>query len=80
MKRTPTLQFVFDESIDRGMRISELPGRRGVSVATEQEQVLAELRAADKLLLTTHENPDGDALGSLLAMHWILAAARQGQR
>jgi ribosome-binding factor A len=24
MKRTPTLDFVFDESIDRGMRISEL--------------------------------------------------------
>ena len=24
MKRTPTLQFVFDESIDRGMRISEI--------------------------------------------------------
>ena len=24
MTRTPTLQFVFDESIDRGMRISEL--------------------------------------------------------
>lgn len=24
MKRTPTLQFVFDESIDRGIRISEL--------------------------------------------------------
>ncbi len=26
MKRTPTLQFVFDESIDRGMRITELLG------------------------------------------------------
>jgi len=26
MKRTPTLQFVFDESIGRGMRISELLG------------------------------------------------------
>jgi ribosome-binding factor A len=24
MKRTPTLQFIFDESIDRGMRITEL--------------------------------------------------------
>src|SRR4051812_18193610 len=24
MKRTPTLEFVFDESIDRGMRITEL--------------------------------------------------------
>jgi phosphoesterase RecJ-like protein len=43
-----------------------------VSVATEQEQVVTELRGADKLLLTTHENPDGDALGSLLAMHGIL--------
>jgi len=27
LKRTPTLQFVFDESIDRGMRISELLDR-----------------------------------------------------
>ena len=26
MKRTPTLHFVFDESIDRGMRITELLG------------------------------------------------------
>jgi bifunctional oligoribonuclease and PAP phosphatase NrnA len=43
-----------------------------MSIATEQGQVVNELRAADKLLLTTHENPDGDALGSLLAMHWIL--------
>jgi ribosome-binding factor A len=24
MKRTPTLQFVFDDSVDRGMRITEL--------------------------------------------------------
>jgi bifunctional oligoribonuclease and PAP phosphatase NrnA len=43
-----------------------------MSIATEQEQVIAELRAADKFLLTTHENPDGDALGSLLATQWIL--------
>ena len=43
-----------------------------MTVATEQEQVLHELREADKLLLTTHENPDGDALGSLLAMHRLL--------
>jgi len=43
-----------------------------VSVITEVEQVVDALRAADKLLLTTHENPDGDALGSLLAMHLVL--------
>ncbi|MBA2629842.1 MAG: bifunctional oligoribonuclease/PAP phosphatase NrnA [Thermoleophilaceae bacterium] len=43
-----------------------------MTVATEQNEVVAELRQAERLLLTTHENPDGDALGSLLAMHWIL--------
>jgi phosphoesterase RecJ-like protein len=41
-------------------------------VSTELDHVVEELRTADKLLLTTHENPDGDALGSLLGMHWIL--------
>jgi bifunctional oligoribonuclease and PAP phosphatase NrnA len=35
-------------------------------------QVVEELRGAEKLLLTTHENPDGDALGSLLAAHLML--------
>ncbi len=43
-----------------------------MSIATGLEEVVAELRSSDKLLLTTHENPDGDALGSLLATHWIL--------
>ena len=43
-----------------------------MSVTTEQDEVVSELRAAEKLLLTTHENPDGDALGSLLAMNKIL--------
>jgi phosphoesterase RecJ-like protein len=43
-----------------------------VSVTTPVDQVIQELREADKLLLTTHENPDGDALGSLLGMHEVL--------
>ena len=43
-----------------------------MGVVTDLDQVVGELRQADKLLLTTHENPDGDALVSLLAMHGIL--------
>src|SRR3954454_2999705 len=43
-----------------------------MSVVTERDEIVDELRRADKLLLTTHENPDGDALGSLLGMHLIL--------
>jgi len=40
--------------------------------ASEVERILDEVRAGDRFLLTTHEGPDGDALGSLLAMHEIL--------
>ncbi|HET9104087.1 MAG TPA: bifunctional oligoribonuclease/PAP phosphatase NrnA [Solirubrobacteraceae bacterium] len=40
--------------------------------ASDRDLVLAELRAAAKLVVATHENPDGDALGSLVAMHGIL--------
>jgi phosphoesterase RecJ-like protein len=35
-------------------------------------RVLAELREADKLIVVAHENPDGDAIGSLVAMQGIL--------
>src|SRR6266508_2269187 len=31
-----------------------------------------EIRARDRFLVTTHENPDGDALGSMLALHLAL--------
>ena len=36
--------------------------------------VKAELDRGRKFLLTTHQNPDGDALGSLLGMHELLRA------
>ncbi len=42
--------------------------------ADTREQVLDQLRTAEKLVLVTHENPDGDALGSLVGMHRILLA------
>ena len=45
-----------------------------MSVALEVDAVVEELRSANKFLLTTHENPDGDALGSLLGMHGVLKA------
>jgi bifunctional oligoribonuclease and PAP phosphatase NrnA len=46
------------------------------TVAESQNGSLADvaraLRAGDRFLLTTHEGPDGDALGSLLALHHVL--------
>jgi phosphoesterase RecJ-like protein len=42
--------------------------------ASSREEVLEELRTQDKFLLTTHERPDGDAVGSLSAMQRVLTA------
>jgi phosphoesterase RecJ-like protein len=40
--------------------------------ATALERVANEIRSRDRFLLTAHEGPDGDALGSLLGMHHLL--------
>ncbi|MBA3408805.1 MAG: DHH family phosphoesterase [Solirubrobacterales bacterium] len=39
-----------------------------------RERVLSELREGECFVLTTHEHPDGDALGSLAAMQQVLCA------
>jgi phosphoesterase RecJ-like protein len=41
-------------------------------VTSEVERVVAEVRDRDRFILTAHEGPDGDALGSLLGMHHLL--------
>ena len=46
-----------------------------MSVAIDaRAQVLEEIDTGGKFVLVTHVNPDGDALGSLVAMHNILSA------
>jgi phosphoesterase RecJ-like protein len=41
---------------------------------TAMDTVIEELQQAQKMLITTHENPDGDALGSLLAFDEMMRA------
>ena len=43
-----------------------------MATTTEITAVADALRSNDRFLVTSHENPDGDALGSLLAMHLAL--------
>jgi phosphoesterase RecJ-like protein len=45
------------------------------STETDLEQVVAALASHERFVVTTHENPDGDALGSLLATALALRAA-----
>jgi phosphoesterase RecJ-like protein len=46
---------------------------RQTTVSSDRAAVSAALRQHERFLITTHENPDGDALGSLLAMKHALA-------
>jgi len=39
----------------------------------DRQQVLAEIRNSEKFVVVTHEHPDGDALGSLVAMQELLS-------
>jgi len=43
-------------------------------VMATREQVLERLREDRRFVLATHEHPDGDAIGSLVAMHELLGA------
>jgi phosphoesterase RecJ-like protein len=47
-------------------------GAASGTVVSDLEAIVAELSAHDRFLLTAHEGPDGDALGSLLGMHRLL--------
>ena len=42
------------------------------AIASERADALEALRSGDRFVLATHEHPDGDAIGSLLALGWIL--------
>lgn len=44
------------------------------SALATMKQVSEQLLAGERFVLATHENPDGDALGSLVAMHGLLIA------
>jgi phosphoesterase RecJ-like protein len=48
------------------------PGLSKENRAAELEAVAEEIRGSRRFVLTTHEGPDGDGLGSLLALHEVL--------
>ena len=71
LKRTPQLAFEYDPSVERGVRMTQADRRARHREDDARRLILhavAEaIRAHDRFLVVTHENPDGDALGSLLA-------------
>jgi phosphoesterase RecJ-like protein len=81
LRRTPVLAFEYDPTVERGVRltklIDELAPEAPMTTTDDMAAVVAALRERDRFLVTSHEAPDGDALGSLLATG--LALGRLGK-
>jgi len=81
LRRTPVLTFAYDPAVERGVRltkmIDELAPEVPVAKTDDMQAVVAALREHERFLVTSHEAPDGDALGSMLAMD--LALRRLGK-
>ena len=79
LRRTPRLEFVYDRAVEQGVRMTRLidelaPPTETTMPSSDIDAVVEALRAGDRFVVTSHDNPDGDALGSLLAMHLALEA------
>jgi phosphoesterase RecJ-like protein len=80
MRYTPEIRFFPDETLDTVYHLEEVfeeihtEQRQTPMLELTLEQVVEELKSAESLLLTTHINPDGDAVGSLLGLWHLLRA------
>ena len=83
LRHAPTLEFVPDAVPGQGARIDRLlaelgapGGVRGVSISEQDWQAAVDAIAeAEVAVISCHIHPDGDALGSALALHRALANA-----
>jgi phosphoesterase RecJ-like protein len=82
LRSVPEIDFRFDPSIDHGARISqildEVREREGWNDPTRErgsaEEVARVLLASQRVLVTCHLNPDGDAVASMLGLAGALRA------
>ncbi len=81
---TPEVRFFADDTLDDVYRLEEVfdeikEERKNMPMnPVELDEMAQELLKSNSFLLTSHANPDGDAVGSLLALyHFLRAAGKQ---
>ena len=77
LRYTPKISFIFDNSFDDAARIDALIGEvemeeRSMPALTPEKRLAKLLSEAEDILVITHRNPDGDAIGSLLGFSRML--------
>ncbi len=81
LRTIPEFQFEYDASLDHGDRIERLltvvRDQEGwddpTRVRGSPEEIAAALKSGLRFLVVSHANPDGDAIGSVLAIGRLLA-------
>ncbi len=77
---TPEIRFFADDTLDKVYQLEEVfeeihaEQQRQPMLALSSEETVAALREGNIFYLVAHENPDGDAIGSMLAMRLLLQA------
>lgn len=80
IRYTPEIRFFPDESLDQVYHLEEVfdeiheQQREAPMLGIGLAEAADTLRGAERFLLTTHQNPDGDAIGSLLGVYHLLRA------
>jgi bifunctional oligoribonuclease and PAP phosphatase NrnA len=77
LRNTPLLDFHYDHTAMEAARIDqlvqeiELERETGVADETPSQKAANILATSKRVLICTHAKPDGDAMGSMLAMMWM---------
>jgi bifunctional oligoribonuclease and PAP phosphatase NrnA len=80
LRFTPEIRFRADETLDNVYALEKVfdeikdDREEGPMIRIGLAEVLEELKSASSFLITSHVSPDGDAVGSLLALRWLLEA------
>lgn len=78
MRVLPQIRFFPDDTLDKVYHLEEVfeeihaEQQRQPMLQVSPGEVVEALRAADSFFLAIHENPDGDAIGSMLGLRLLL--------
>lgn len=80
MRVLPELRFFPDDSLERVYELEDVfreiheDQKRDPMIHISMSEMIEEFRKAERIVLTSHVNPDGDAVGSVLALEQLLKA------
>lgn len=80
MRFTPALRFFPDDTLDNVYKLEEVLEQiheeqdAAPMLETDAAGIIEEFRKGERFLVVSHANPDGDAIGSILALATLLRA------